>query len=227
MLASVRPRFLRLDALDRIHLRRSAERYAAHGWDVVPGACLARRSFACGRPGCPVTGCHPALEHWEEAASNDPARVATWWHHRPHALLLATGRAFDVIEVPAYLGQRMLAAIRAEPERTGADDRSRGPVATTPIGRWMFLVRPGDPLRPELEQCLYVLRHGLGSWIPAPPTRLREGAVRWVVPPSEITWRLPASYALQDILVDTLRAFGPVLPSTLLPGQLPLPQRRL
>jgi hypothetical protein len=227
MWATVRPRILSLAALDRVRLRRFAGRYAARGWAVIPGACLSRHSFACGRPGCPVTGCHPAVEQWEQVASSDPARIAGWWRDRPHALLLATGRAFDVVEVPAYLGQRVLRAIRSRP--VDAADAARtagpGPVAVTPIGRWMFLVRPGDPLRPELADCLYVLQHGPGSWIPAPPTRLPEGAVRWMVAPERIGWRLPDSSALQGILVDTLRAIGPGPPSALLPGQLPAPRR--
>jgi hypothetical protein len=228
MFGSVAPPLLRLAPLDRIRLRRCAGRYAVRGWAVIPGACLTRRTFACGRPGCPVTGCHPAVEHWEQAASSDPVRVAAWWRHRPHALLLATGRGFDVIEVPAYLGRLVLDVARPRPGATTAGhDRVYGPVATTPTGRWMFLVRTGDPLRPELEQCLYVLRHGPGSWIPAPPTRLPEGMVRWLVPPEEIGWRLPASCALQTILIDTLRAIGPALPSALLPGQLPPPRRGL
>jgi hypothetical protein len=218
------PRFIPRALLDRLRLRRFAGRYAARGWAVVPGACLIRRSFVCGRPGCPTTGCHPALEQWERAASDDPVQVANWWRHQPHGLLLITGRAFDVIEVPAYLGRRMLDVVRTRPGAAAAGPtRFHGPVAVTPAGRWMFLVRPGDPLRPELEHCLYVLRHGPGSWIPAPPTRLPEGTVRWTVAPAEIGWRLPDSYALQEILVDTLRAIGPALPSRLLPGQLPLP----
>ena len=83
---------------------------------VTPGACLARSRFVCGRAGCPTVGCHPALEDWEHGASADPARVATWWRDRPHGVLLPTGRAFDVLEVPAHLGRRVLDA-RARPTR--------------------------------------------------------------------------------------------------------------
>jgi hypothetical protein len=238
MWGSVRPKFIHLAPLDRVRLRRIAVRYAAHGWEVTPGACLAQQRFVCGRAGCPTKGCHPALEDWEQAATTDPARIANWWQHRPHALLLATGRAFDVIEVPAYLGRHVLDAIRPDPRPTGparsvrdgrshgrGRGRSRAPVAVTPAGRWMFLVRPGDPLRPELDQCLYVVRHGLGSWIPAPPTRLPEGPVRWAVSPEETRWQLPESYAMQGLLIDALRALSPGLPSSVLPGQLPLPRR--
>lgn len=212
--------------LDRVRLRRIAVRYAGHGWDVTPGAFLARHRFVCGRAGCRTTACHPALENWQESATADPARVATWWRVRPHAVLLATGRAFDVLEVPAYLGQHLLDATRAHPGPTG-DGRGgvRGPVAAVPGGRWMFLVRPGEPLRPELEQCRYVVRHGTGSWIPAPPTRLPEGTVRWEHAPEETRWQLPESYRVQALLLDALCALALALPTALIPAQLPVPRR--
>lgn len=221
MWRNVQPRVAQLSPLERVRLRRVAVRYAVHGWGVTPGACLARSRFVCGRAGCPTVGCHPALENWEHAASTDPARVAAWWRSRPHAVLLPTGHAFDVLEVSTHLGRHMLDAVRAHP----ADAGVHGPVAVTPTGRWMFLVRPGDPLRPELEECFHVVRHGCGSWIPAPPTRLPEGAVRWAVAPEHAHWRLPGSYCLQSALVDALRATGVTLPAGRLPGQLPLPRQ--
>jgi hypothetical protein len=225
MWENVRPRFVHLTAIERVRLRRVAMRYAGRGWAVTPGACLTRHRFVCGRAGCPTTGCHPLFENWEQAATTDPARISTWWRGRPHALLLATGRAFDAVEVPAYLGQRVLDGTRRQvaPPGTGYG-QVRGPVVVTPSGRWLFLVRPGDPLRPELDQCLYVVRHGAGSWIPAPPTRLPEGPVRWAVPPEETGWLLPDSYAVQRMLVDALRALAPT-PFSPLPGHVPTPRR--
>ncbi|MFB9236120.1 bifunctional DNA primase/polymerase [Plantactinospora siamensis] len=224
MWGSNRPPLVELTSLERTRLRRVALRYAGHGWDVTPGAFLARDRFVCGRVGCPTTGCHPAIEDWERSASADPARVAAWWRVRPYGVLLATGRAFDAIEVPAYLGQRVLDATRPYARAETAAE-GRGPVAVTPGGRWIFLVSPGEPLRPELDQCLYVIRHGFGSWIPAPPTRLAEGVVRWAVAPEETRWRLPDPYSVQEILVDALRAVAPAAPVTLLAGHLPAPRR--
>src|SRR4051794_29219652 len=101
-----------VDQLDRLRLRRAALRYAAHGWPVTPGAWLSGHRFACGRPGCPIMTCHPALESWEDSASTDPGRVAEWWRRRPHSVLLATGWKFDALEVPAALGLRVLGAAR-------------------------------------------------------------------------------------------------------------------
>jgi len=196
---TIKPPFIRLA------LRRAAVRYADHRWDVVPGAWLAGGRFACERPGCPTTSCHPAVEGWERRASADLSTVEGWWRQRAHAVLLATGGAVDVIEVPSGLGRQVLAAARLHAGVLGPGrGQVRGPVAATPTGRWMFFVRPGDPLRPELETSLDVVRHGPGSWVPAPPTRLPEGQVRWILAPEEVSWRLPDSYAVQRMVVDAL-----------------------
>jgi len=198
-----------LDQLDRLGLRRAALRYAAHGWAVTPGACLTGHRFSCGRPGCPIMMCHPAVESWEDEATTDPARIAGWWRRRPHTVLLATGGAFDVLEVPAALGLRVLGATRLVSGVLGAQrSDARGPVAVTAAGRWMFLVRPGEPLRPELDHRLDVVRHGRGSWVPAAPSRMLEGPVRWAVPPERTQWRLPAAEIVQGMLADALGSLG-------------------
>jgi hypothetical protein len=188
-----RPRFVP-PAVDRGRLRRVALRYAAHGWPVLPGAYLAGHRFACGRPGCPTAGCHPALDDWDVTGTAEPARIAAWWRRDPHSVLLSTGIAFDVLDVPAPAGLR---AVRADPA---------GPVAVTPTGRWMFLVSPGQPLRPDLAERFDVVHHGRGSWIPAPPTRTPDGRVRWAVPPEQARWRLPDPYAVQAVLAEALSA---------------------
>ena len=196
---SNRQPFGRPALLDRLLLRRAALRYAAHGWAVTPGACFTGHRFACGRPGCPIMGCHPAIESWEDDASTDAGQVARWWRRRPHSVLLATGWTFDALEVPAALGLRVLGEQRAD---------ARGPVAVTAAGRWMFLVRPGTPLRAELDHRLDVVRHGRGSWIPAAPSRTPTGPVRWAVSPEQVHWRLPDPDAVQTMLVDALGSTG-------------------
>ena len=112
-------------------------------------------------------------------------------------MLLATGRAFDVLEVPAFLG-------------AGAGrGPGRGPVAVTGAGRWMFLVRPAAPLRPELSARPDVVLHGAGSWIPAPPTVTTEGRVRWLVDPEEVHWQMPDAAVVQAKLARALPAPAP------------------
>ena len=194
-----------LDRLDRVRLRQAALRYAAHGWMVTPGARLAGHRFTCGRPGCPIMTCHPALESWADTADTDPERIAAWWRHHPYAVLLATGWRFDAIEVPRALGLRVLGTSRLHTGALGAERADAcGPVAVTAAGRWMFLVRPGAPLRPELAQRLDIVRHGRGSWIPAPPSRMPEGPVRWAVAPDRTQWGLPEADTVQTLLVDAL-----------------------
>jgi hypothetical protein len=68
----------------------------------------------------------------------------------------------------------------------------------------MFLVRPGAPLRSELDERLDVVRHGRGSWIPAAPSRTAGGPVRWAVSPEQVQWRLPDPEPVQHMLADAL-----------------------
>jgi hypothetical protein len=188
----------------RLVLRRAARRYARHGWPVVPGAYLAGDRFTCG-PLCPTVSGHPALHRWQSQASTDLSDVDMWWSGEGYGVLLATGHAFDAIEVPAAVG---LAAARAA---------VLGPAAVTPGGRWLFLVRPGTPLRPELERP-DVVRHAHGSWIPAPPTRVPGGRVRWDVSPAATGWQLPDARLVHQVLAARLRprAEAPTFASTTL-----------
>jgi hypothetical protein len=180
-----------LDHLRQARLRRAAVRYVRHGWDVVPGAVRCGDRFRC-MTGCPTVACHPDWGNWEPTATRDPAWVAALWAFRPRAILLATGRAFDVLEVPAGVG-------------AGAGRGAlRGPVAVTAAGRWMFLVLAGGRLRPELADRPDVVLHGRGSWIPAPPTLTTEGRVRWLVDPEEVSWRLPDPQTVQALLARAL-----------------------
>ncbi|MGH3716601.1 MAG: bifunctional DNA primase/polymerase, partial [Micromonosporaceae bacterium] len=118
----------------------------------MPGAYHSGTRFLCDRAGCPTSGCHPAYEDWLDTASCEQLSVVTWWAHRGHSVLLATGAGCDVIEVPAALGEPAL-------EQLGD---AAGPVAVTPTGSWLFFVRPGEGLRPELAERLDVLRHTSG-----------------------------------------------------------------
>jgi hypothetical protein len=185
-----------VDQRDRLRLRRAALRYAAHGWPVTPGAWLSGHRFACGRPGCPIMTCHPALESWEDSASTAASTVHGWWRSHPHTVLLATGGSFDALEVPAALGLRVLGRARLMGHA--------GPVAKTAADRWMFLVRPGVPLRSELDHRVDIVRHGRGSWIPAAPSQMLEGMVRWAVRPEQCAWHLPDATVVQALLADAL-----------------------
>jgi hypothetical protein len=178
--------------LRRTLLRRAATRYAKHGWDVVPGACFTDGRFVCAEAGCHAVTCHPDRADWAAVAGLEVAAVRSWWHDRPRSVLLATGRAFDAVEVPAELGRFAVGQVQ-------------GPVAVAPSGQWLFLVRPGQPLRPELQGRVDVVLHGHGSWIAAPPTSFPDGRMRWEVSPEEYDWRLPDPYSVQAVLLSGLR----------------------
>ncbi len=167
--------------LQRHRVRRAARTYAGHDWPVVPGARLDGDRFDCDLLGCPTVTCHPALPDWERTASRDPARIAGWWRRSHYGVLLATGHSFDVLEVAGPLGWRLAR-------------EARGPVAVAPPHRWMFLMRSGADLTPDLAGHSSVVLHRAGSWIPAPPTPLPTGAVRWVTSPGEFGW-VPADPA--------------------------------
>lgn len=171
----------------RMRLRNTAKRFADHGWPVTPGAYFNGKRMACDRATCWATSCHPLLPDWEKTTD-----LGDWWADRPHAVLLPTGRVFDVIEVPALLGAKVRGMT--------------GPIATLPTGRWMFLVKPGTPLSPELDHRMDIVLHGAGSWIPAPPTQLPEGSVRWHLSPQHVRWHLPEPGELQRAMTSALVA---------------------
>ncbi|GGK19676.1 hypothetical protein GCM10010124_10360 [Pilimelia terevasa] len=193
--------------IDVVRLRRAAARYARSGWTVTPGAWRRGARFACDRTGCRTHTCHPAHADWETSATTDPAAVERWWRGRARTVLIATGGVVDVLEVPAHLGLWVTSLARVHGYVLGPSRRPlRGPLATTPGGRWMFFLAAGARLRPELDGHPDVLLHGAGSWVPAPPTRLLEGPVRWSVTPTEVNWRLPDPYAVQALVADALSA---------------------
>lgn len=177
-------------------LKRAALRYTNHDWPVLPGAFLDRGRYSCG-PLCPTVACHPAIDEWPGDGPYERDELEQWWSAAPFSVLLPTGGAFDVIEVPAALGAAAL------------DTAPAGPVAVDPAGRWMFFVSPGDPLRPDLACRLDMVLHGAGSWVPAPPTYTPLGRVRWQVPPESVGWRLPWTYAVQASIVGALPTARP------------------
>jgi hypothetical protein len=186
---------MHVDLWQRYAMRRAALRYAHHGWPVLPGAPLVGKRYVCG-PLCPTVGPHPSIEEWERRASWQVADVERWWASVANSVLLATGRVFDVIDVPGKLG------------RSAARAASIGPVAVTPSDRWMFFVKPGDALRPDLSSRPDLVLHGNGSWIPAPPTRTPDGRVRWEIHPIVTGWRLPRPHVVQQVLASQLHTPG-------------------
>jgi hypothetical protein len=149
------------------------------------------RACSCDRIGCPAPGAHPISPARQIVASADAGDVARWWRERPEAnIILVTGRAFDVLDVPAAAGQAALA--RMKQARVLA-----GPVALSGSGRALFFVgtrgAPADEdewwpcqLDSEPDQFAPVagLRwHTRNSFVLAPPSRSAAGTARWLAEP--------------------------------------------
>ncbi|QES52302.1 DNA primase [Streptomyces venezuelae] len=166
-----------------------AEYTGLWGWDAVPGARAAgpARGCSCGDRGCRAPGAHPlpGARAVPAGATLDEATEA-WADYPGAAVLLPTGRSFDLIEVAAEAGRRALVRL----ERMGLP---LGPVTATPDGRAQFFVAPGAAA--ELPQLLYRMGWddagldlralGEGSFLTAPPSDHGGlGPVTWLRPPT-------------------------------------------
>ena len=167
----------------------SVAQYAGvFGWPVVPGARATRGggTCSCGDAGCTRPGAHPLPYAEEVPAGVSPQQAAEAWAQLPGAaVLLAAGRAFDVIDVSEESGLRALARL----ERMGL---GLGPVLATPTGRAQFFVAPGAAA--ELPALLYRMGWdgarldlrclGPDEHVTAPPSDLGGlGPVRWLREP--------------------------------------------
>jgi hypothetical protein len=179
----------------RIELRAEAVGLAARGWPVMPGTYPAGPRWA-GREGVNSTGPVPVSENWQERVGIEPEEVAAWWTDRSHTLLVATGRNLDAIEVGAELGRKAACVLRTFGMPV--------PIIATPNGKWLFLTATGGELRDVLVSDERVILHGLGSWVPLPPSPYEHGVVHWRVKPEVCGWRLPDTHAVQEAIVDAL-----------------------
>jgi len=99
-------------------------------------------------------------------------------------LMLITGSALDVLEVPAAIGRGICAQLRA------ADIVV--PVAATPTGSWWYPVTPGAVLPAVLREAEGVVLHAGGA-IAAPPSQVPDGWVHWRVPPAACDFGVAAA----------------------------------
>jgi hypothetical protein len=215
-------------------LAAAAVEYAAMGWPVCAGArsmgesagaagSSRSRSFrptasprdrgtgracSCDRVGCPAPGAHPVSAAWQIEATSDPLEAGRYWLERPDAnVILATGRVFDVLDVPAPAGAAALAMM----SRSGVQP---GPVAAGVGGRALFFVTtrgaPEDEgewwscqldCEPENVAQVESLRwHCRNSYVLAPPSRDATAWARWLRPPARRP--LPDALRMLEFLAD-------------------------
>ncbi len=220
-----------VDAVLRSRRRKVGEKlataalgYAALGWPVCAGARLhgrqtqaavVGRACSCDRIGCPAPGAHPLSPAWKREASSDPVVVAQWWTAMPQSsILLVTGRAFDVLDVPRRAGSAALARLSPSGLRPG-------PVAAGAQDRTLFFVASRTALaeedewwtchldcEPETVPAITGLRwHCRDSYVLAPPSSLSGGTTaRWLVQPDAAP--LPDALRLLEVLADACEEIG-------------------
>jgi hypothetical protein len=196
----------------------AAAGYAAMGWPVCAGAhppgraqrgAGATRGCSCDRMGCPAPGAHPMSPAWQVEATADPVIAESLWAARPDAnVILATGRVFDVLDVPAPMGMTALTLMA----QAGVQP---GPVALSAGDRALFFVltrgAPEDEqewwscrldCEPETVSEVSALRwHCRDSYVLAPPSRFgAAGAARWLREPDGHP--LPDGLRLLEFLAD-------------------------
>ncbi|MFJ8001377.1 bifunctional DNA primase/polymerase [Streptomyces sp. NPDC096310] len=177
----------------------SAVRYAEERhWEVFPGTRLVPvtggERCSCERTECPSPGAHATGPDWAALATGSPAAVRRLWSKQPGAsVLLPTGRAFDVLDVPESAGFLALARM----ERMSL---TLGPVACTPDRRMVFFVLTGGAAKADAlvrklgwdPEAVDLVARGEGHYVAAPPTRVGgRGAVQWVCGPTPANRWLP------------------------------------
>jgi hypothetical protein len=137
----------------RWQLRDAAVAYASRGIPVLPlhyplphqgplqpvpsdsQSAVARVGCSCRDSDCGQVGKHPMgslVPHGVTDATTNRARVLAWWSRHPQANIgLATGHAFDVLDVPA--GAQAIRTLAAE---NGL--HSAGPLVRSGGGGWHY-----------------------------------------------------------------------------------------
>jgi hypothetical protein len=159
----------------QVRLREAAVGYARAGWPILPVETPTADRLICGRSPADADDAHD------------------WWSDQPYGIACGTGEAFDALEVPTQLAERMLPALAQHGEPA---------VIEVPLtGTWLFLVTPRSPRIADLPARSGVRLHGRGRWILLPPTPVIGGNVTWIGRP---TGRLPHSMTVQWAAVRAL-----------------------
>lgn len=150
--------------------------YASWGWPVFPLLPMsrARDINKCTGEGVDKLRKRPATRNGFKDAATDADRIRAWWTRHPDSCIgLATGVAFDVIDIdtphgiPTYL---KLLESDALPDSHGMVSTASGGIHhyITPLG--------GGNLAGTLPGLDY---RGAGGYVVAPPSRIEERHTSW------------------------------------------------
>jgi hypothetical protein len=129
---------------------------------------------SCRDPGCGQPAKHPLgtlVPHGVNDATTNRARVLAWWTRYPQANVgLATGHAFDVLDVDGPAGAH---AIRTLAATHGL--ASSGPLVRTGGGGWHFYLVPTGLGNVNPQGLAHMDWRGRGGYVVAPPSRHASG----------------------------------------------------
>ena len=140
--------------------------YAAWGWPVFPLRPCSKQ---------------PATPHGFKDATTDTSRITAYWQAHPHHNIgLATGHAFDVIDVDLPDGPDTLAQLEAD----GLIPDIHGVAATASGGRHLY-IEVGENSGNSAGLYPGIDYRGVGGYVVAPPSTLGHSHTwAWLVEPS-------------------------------------------
>ncbi len=165
--------------------------YAERGWPVLPLHSWTGSRCSCGRDDCTSPAKHPRTAHGLKDATGAPAIIRGWWRRwRMANIGLATGFAFDVLDMDGLAGAASLVSLLAE--------HGQLPVLPTVLtprdgGMHLYLLPTGlgnsaGKLAPGLDY------RGVGGYVVAPPSvHANGGTYAWLTAsPAEVSTPAPA-----------------------------------
>ena len=158
--------------VDRLTLE-AVSGYVREGWPILPLAESGDRLVSCMPP-------------------RDVETAMDWWSDLPYGVAGVVGPVFDVLEMSAVAGRRVMSKLN---DRHGTISVAEVP----PTDCWLFFVTPGSPLMLELAQHRDVVRLRNDGWVPLPPTPTPRGRIRWVC-----RGRLAHSLVAQSVTLSTV-----------------------
>jgi hypothetical protein len=135
---------------------------------------------SCRDPGCGQPGKHPLgslVPHGVNDATTNRARILAWWSRHPQANIgLATGHAFDVLDVDGPAGAQAIQELA-----TTHGLHSSGPLVRTGGGGWHYYLAPTGLGNVQPQGLEHVDWRGRGGYVVAPPSRHASGQpYQWI-----------------------------------------------